>query len=90
MTDEHAETATMARDAIAAEVRAELARQGKTQREVGEIINLPQASVFMRLKGRRPFRGEELVLLAAWLKVPVERFMRSPDPVDFDLSEDIA
>lgn len=67
----------MARHAIAAEVRAELARQQKTQREVGALLNLPQASIALRLNGTTPFRAEELVVLAAALGVPVDGFMRA-------------
>jgi plasmid maintenance system antidote protein VapI len=75
MTDEPAEVATPTRLAIAAEVRAELARQNKTQREVGDILGLPQASVQFRLVGKRSFRAEEIVTLADALNVPVERFL---------------
>jgi len=64
------------RAAIAAEVRAELARQNKTQREIAEVLRLPQPSVQRRLAGKIPFRGEELVTLADALGVPVERFLR--------------
>jgi transcriptional regulator with XRE-family HTH domain len=78
MPNEHTETATMARDAIAAEVRAEVARQQKSQREIGEILGLPQPSVQLRLKGERAFRAEELAALAAALGVPVERFFPAP------------
>ncbi|HZN72438.1 MAG TPA: helix-turn-helix transcriptional regulator [Micromonosporaceae bacterium] len=66
------------RDQIAAEVRAELARQQKTQRQAGEVLDLPQPSVQLRLKGERAFRAEELVKLAAWLGVPVEQFLPAP------------
>lgn len=66
------------RNSIAAEVRAELARQQKTQRDVAEILGLPQQSVQMRLKGATPFRAEELAKLAVGLDVPVSRFFPSP------------
>lgn len=59
---------------IANEVRAELARQNKTQRDAAEILGLPQQSVQMRLKGRTAFRAEELAVLASGLGVPVSRF----------------
>lgn len=74
MPNERTDPATMAREAIAAEVRAEVARQQKSQREIGEILGLPQPSVQLRLKGKRPFRAEELAKLADCLGVPVERF----------------
>ena len=63
------------RASIAAEVRAELARQGKTQREIGAVLGLPQPSVQLRLAGKRSFRAEELALLAEALRVPVSQFI---------------
>lgn len=65
----------MVREAIAAEVRAEVARRQKSQREIGEILGLPQPSVQLRLKGERPFRAEELVLLAEAFGVSVGHFI---------------
>jgi transcriptional regulator with XRE-family HTH domain len=78
MTDNEAGSLALARAAIAAEVRAELARHGRTQSQVGEVLNLPQSSVAQRLTGRVSFRGEELVLIAADLGVPVLRFLETP------------
>jgi len=69
------------RKRIAAEVRAELARQQKTQRDVGDILGLPQQSILMRLKGRTPFRAEELAKLADAWDVPVSRFFPEPEAV---------
>jgi transcriptional regulator with XRE-family HTH domain len=62
------------RTKIANEVRAELARQQKTQRDAADILGLPQQSVQMRLKGKTAFRAEELAALAVGLGVPVSRF----------------
>lgn len=76
MPDIEASAATLTRKAIADEVRAELARQSKTQRDLGEILGLPQSAISLRLAGDRPFRGEELALLAGRLGVPVEQFLR--------------
>jgi transcriptional regulator with XRE-family HTH domain len=82
MNNDATESATMERDpyrdAIAAEVRAEIARQGKTQREVAALIDLPQPSLQLRLKGDRPFRAEELVKLAEAFGVPADRFLPEP------------
>jgi transcriptional regulator with XRE-family HTH domain len=74
MNNERTESATVAREAIAAKVRGAVAEHQKTQREIGEILGLPQSVVQLRLKGERPFRAEELAKLAAGLGVPVERF----------------
>ncbi|WP_422751376.1 helix-turn-helix domain-containing protein [Micromonospora sp. WMMD1219] len=69
------------REAIAAEVRAELARQRKTQRDAAEILDLPQPSVQLRLAGKRSFRAEELTTLADALGVPVAQFLTTPERV---------
>lgn len=66
------------RATIAAEVRAELARQQKTQRDVADILGLPQQSVQLRLSGKRAFRAEELARLAEGLGVPISRFFAEP------------
>lgn len=78
MPNPEATAAQATREAIAAEVRAELARREMSQRELGEILDLPQSAVNLRLKGTRPFKGEELVALAAAWNVPVEQFLRVP------------
>lgn len=69
------------RAAIAAEVRAELARQSKTQRDVAAALGMEQAGVSLRCRGVRPFRAEELVALAEWLGVPVTQFTSAPERV---------
>ena len=51
---------------IAAEVRAELARQRKTQREAAAALDMTQPALQLRLSGQRAFRAEELAVLAAW------------------------
>ncbi len=67
------------RQRIAAEVRAEIARQGRRQVEVVAIINRDKANVSRRMLGHVPFLGEELANIAAWLGVPVSQFL--PDNV---------
>jgi transcriptional regulator with XRE-family HTH domain len=82
MTDNEAGSLAVARAAIAAEVRAELARHGRTQSQVGEVLNLPQSSVAQRLTGRPKSAhsgAEELVLIAADLGVPVPAVPGNPD-----------
>jgi transcriptional regulator with XRE-family HTH domain len=76
MNNERTESATLARLAIAAKVRGAVAEHQKTQREIGEILGLPQSVVQLRLKGERPFRAEELAKLADGLGVPIERFFQ--------------
>lgn len=67
-----------ARNAIAAEVRAEVARQSKSLRELGPVLGLTHESFNQRLGGKVPFRADELVLLADALGVPAEQFLRIP------------
>lgn len=74
MTNERAESATLAREAIAAKVRGAVAEHGKSQREVAEILGLSQPVIQLRLKGKRAFRADELAKLATALGVPVENF----------------
>lgn len=61
------------RDAVAAEVRAELSRQKQSQRDVAQILGIPQSAVNLRLKGKRAFRAEELALLADAWQIPVSK-----------------
>jgi Uncharacterized conserved small protein len=63
------------RQQIAAEVRAEIARQRLSQRQIAEILGMVQPAVQLRLAGTRPFRAEELVQLADALGVPVSKFV---------------
>jgi transcriptional regulator with XRE-family HTH domain len=69
------------RRTIAAEVRAELARQQITQRELADRIGMFQQALQVRLAGRRPFRAEELAAIAAALGVPVTQFLLTAEPV---------
>jgi transcriptional regulator with XRE-family HTH domain len=63
------------RTSIAAEIRAEMARQNKTQSELAEAIRTTQATASYRLRGLNAFAAEELVLIADWLGVPVTQFL---------------
>lgn len=65
-----------ARHAIAAEVRAEMARQNKSLRDLADVFGLSHQSLAHRVRGEVAFRGDELVLLADALGVPTEQFMR--------------
>lgn len=63
------------RERIAAEVRAELARQSKTLREFAELLGMSHQAVHARVSGRQSFRAEELVRFAVALGVPVTQFL---------------
>lgn len=81
MPDDIPTPATMARDAIAAEVRAEMARQNKSLADLGDVLGVTRQSMHLRLRGTQPFRGEELILIARYLGVPAEQFVRvEPTP----------
>lgn len=67
------------RSTIASEVRAELARQHKTQRDLADVLGLDQSSTWLRLRGQRSFKAEELAALASWLGVPMGQFAPTQD-----------
>jgi transcriptional regulator with XRE-family HTH domain len=71
-----------ARRAIAAEVRAEMARQNKSLRDLAETLNLSHQSLALRVRGDMAFRGDELVLLAGALGVKTEQFVRIATAAD--------
>ena len=59
---------------VGANVRAEMARAGKTQEQVAAALRVGQASVSDRLRGVVPFHIPELVVLSRELGVPLQRF----------------
>lgn len=70
------------RAGIAAEIRAEMARQQKTQRDLGEVLGIDQGSASLRLSGRRSFRAEELAAIAEWLGRPIGQFMGERERIE--------
>lgn len=67
-------------DAVAAELRAELARQRRTQADLAGVLNLSQPALSRRLLGQVPMSLDELTLIAAFLNVPVTRFLTEGAP----------
>jgi transcriptional regulator with XRE-family HTH domain len=63
---------------VAAEVRAEVARQAVTQERVAGILGVAQPNVSRRLNGKQPFDTDELDKLADAFGVPVDRFLSAP------------
>lgn len=63
---------------VAAEVRAEIARQQMTHSRLGELIGLSQPQITKRLNGVMPMDTAELEKIAAALGVPVDRFLAVP------------
>lgn len=68
-------TQQQTRDAVAAEIRAELSRRKQSQRDVAAILGIPQSAVNLRLQGQRAFRAEELVMLAEAWGIPVSKLL---------------
>ncbi|MGZ0150693.1 helix-turn-helix domain-containing protein [Kribbella sp. WER1] len=51
-------------DQVAEEVRAHMARRRVTQVQLAEILGIKQVSVSERLRGKTPFRLEEIGIIA--------------------------
>lgn len=65
----------LARDHIAAEVRAELARQKMSVSEAARQLGWSQTFLQRRVMGPRRFEAWELAQLATLLGVPIENFL---------------
>ncbi len=61
---------------VAAEVRAEMARQSKTQADLGRVLGVVQPAISLRLRGKRPFKLDELERLADYFDVPLSSLIR--------------
>lgn len=60
---------------IAAQVRAEISRQMKPQRDLVELLGISQAQVSERVRGDVEWRISELTKVAEYLKVPLTDFL---------------
>lgn len=65
------------RDQVAAEVRAEMARQRLSGRALAARLGWPQNRLSRRLAGDTPFTVDDLALVAGELDVPVTSFFSS-------------
>jgi predicted transcriptional regulator len=63
--------------AVAANVRAECARQRVTQAELATLLNLSQAAVSRRLSGAVAFELDELHAVAERLSLQVEQLVKA-------------
>lgn len=77
MQDDNPKAAT--RRAVAANVRAELARSGKTGADAARELGISRQAMHPRMTGQRAFRAEEIASLAHWLGVPTSRLL-ADDP----------
>ena len=56
---------------VAATVRAELARKGKTQADVSEVLGITRQGVSRRMLGSVDFKVSELYAIAQLCEIPV-------------------
>lgn len=73
MTDDIRSDVDPVRAAIGANVRAEMARRETLQSQIAQVIGISQQQVSHRLAGRVGFEAKELLLVAQYLDVPLER-----------------
>lgn len=67
-------------EAVAAEVRAAVARANTPQSQIMDALGLSRVSVSKRLNGKQPFTVAELVIVAGIVGVePKEFFRNTPD-----------
>lgn len=59
---------------VAAELRAEMARQRKSTTELASALNISQSSASRRFSGEQAMSLDEINAVAIWLKVPVTMF----------------
>ncbi len=57
---------------VGANVRAEMARRGRSQTWLAQVLGLSQTAINRRLHGRTLWAIDELVTVAAQLGVPLE------------------
>ena len=69
------ETQALRRTAIAAEVRAERARQGKTLASLAFAINKSPDTLTSRLNGKRPFYVEELLSICSLFDMTLDELV---------------
>lgn len=67
-------------DRVASEVRAEMARQRKSQRWVAEQMGVSQVYLSRRLSGRVDLGITDVERIAAVLAIPFDRLMQNGEP----------
>lgn len=60
---------------INAVIRAELARRGAYQGDLGDLLHLHQTAIHRRLTGKVAWRVDELTKVAEYLGMPVSELM---------------
>lgn len=62
-------------ESVAAEIRAEIARQRRTQADVAEAIGWTQQYLSRRLTAQHPFSTDDIEAVARVLGVPLSKFV---------------
>jgi transcriptional regulator with XRE-family HTH domain len=65
----HADFAARWADGVATEIRAEMARQRKTQADLAEALGISPSTARNRLEGKPAFTIKDLGRIAVWLGV---------------------
>lgn len=68
------------RKLIGQNVRAELARFGRSQDWLADLLGVSQPQISKRLSGLIGFEAAELVQIAAELNIPLARLAEAPTP----------
>ena len=76
--DNPRESAMAIREAIAAEVRAALGRDGRNAAQLATATDISTSALSRKLKARAPFWTEELLLIAAELNADPAAFVAIP------------
>lgn len=63
------------REAVAEEIRAELARQSKTYASVCRAVGMNKNTLTARLNGRRPFNLDEVAAISSFLGLSLMELM---------------
>ncbi|WP_197079701.1 helix-turn-helix domain-containing protein [Corynebacterium kalinowskii] len=63
-------------EAVAVEVRAELARQEKTINQVADYVGIPVSTMRRSVKGQRPFTIDELGAVSEFLGVGIVQLLK--------------
>lgn len=66
-----ADAAGATSDAVAGEVRAEMARKRRTAADLAVVLGISQHTAGQRLNGRSSFTFVELALTCAWLEISI-------------------
>lgn len=71
----------LASQRIAGEVRAELARQKRTARELAVVLGISEHTAGRRLNGETPFNMVELASACLWLRMGLTDLVRRAEAV---------